>query len=84
MQDSDSDDSDYRDPTIDDHNEGGSSSDGMVDKEMDDVPPTIETLTKQAPPLVPVQQPSELGQILARLVIGRKKTRSVRNDKRGV
>ena len=41
----------------------------MVDKEIDDVPPTIEMLAKQAPPLVSVQQPSELGQILARLVV---------------
>ena len=70
MQDSDSDESDYRDPTSDDHDEGGSSSSGVADKEMDDVPPTIEMLAKQAPPLVSVQQPSELGQILARLVVG--------------
>ena len=34
---------------------------------MDDVPPTIETLAKQALPLVSVQQPS--GQILARIVV---------------
>ena len=61
MQDSDSDDSDYRDPTLDDHDEGGSSSGGVADKEMDDVPPTTETLAKQAPPLVFVQQSSELG-----------------------
>ena len=61
MQDSDSDDSDYHDPMLDDRDEGGSSFSGVDDKEMDDVPPTIETLTKQAPPLVPVQQPSELG-----------------------
>ena len=69
MQDSDSDDSDYHDPMSDDHDEGGSSSGGVADKEMDDVPPTIEMLAKQAPPLVSVQQLSELGQILARLVI---------------
>ena len=69
MQDSDSNDSDYRDPTSDDHDEGGSSSSGVADKEMDDVPPTTEMLAKQAPPLVSVQQPSELGQILARLII---------------
>jgi len=50
--------------------EGGSSSGGVADKEMDDVQPTTETLAKQAPPLVSVQQLSELGQILARLVIG--------------
>jgi len=49
------------------------SSGGVADKEMDDVPPTIETLTKQAPPPVSIQQPSELGQILARLVIGQEK-----------
>ena len=69
MQDSDFDDNDYRDPTSDDHDEVGSSSDGVADKEMDDVPPTIETLAKQAPPPVSVHQPSELGQILARLVV---------------
>ena len=69
MQDSDSDDSDYRDPTSDDHDEGGLSFGGMANKEMDDVSPTIEMLAKQAPPLVSVQQPSELGQILARLVV---------------
>ena len=69
MQDSDSDDSDYRDPTSDGHDEGGSSSDGVADKEMDNVPPTTETLAKQALPLVSIQQPSELGQILARLVV---------------
>ena len=61
MQDLDSNESDYRDPTLDDHNEGGSSSGGMADKEMDDVPPTTEMLAKQAPPLVSVQQQSELG-----------------------
>ena len=36
---------------------------------MDDVPPTIETLAKQAPPPMSIQQPLELGQILARLVV---------------
>ena len=46
MQDSDSDDSDYRDPTSDDHDKGGSPSGGVADKEMDYVPPTIETLAK--------------------------------------
>ena len=46
MQDSDSDDNDYHDPTSDDHDEEGSSSDAMADKEMDDVPPTIEMLAK--------------------------------------
>ena len=70
MQDLDFDDSDYRNLMSDDHDEGRSSSRGVANKEMDDVPPTIETLTKQAPPLVSVQQPSELGQILARLVVG--------------
>ena len=70
MQDSDSDDSDYRDPMSDDHDEGGSSSSGVANKEMDDVPPTIEMLAKKAPPPVSVQQLSELGQILARLVVG--------------
>ena len=60
MQDLDFDDSNYRDPTSDDHNEGGSSSGGVADKELHDVPPTIEMLAKQAPPLVSVQQPSEL------------------------
>jgi len=70
MQDSDFDDSDYSNPMSNDHDEGGSSSDGVANKEMDDVPPTTETLAKQAPPPVSVQQPSELGQILARLVVG--------------
>ena len=70
MQDSDSDDNDYHDPTSDDHDEGGSSSGDVADKEMDDVPPTIEKLAKQALPPVSIQQLSELGQILARLVIG--------------
>ena len=69
MQDLDSNDSEYSDPTSDDHDEGGSSSGGVADKEMDDVPPNIEMLAKQAPLLVSVQQPSELGLILARLVI---------------
>ena len=46
MQDLHSDDSNYRDPTSDDHDEGGSSSGGVADKEIDDVPPTIETLAK--------------------------------------
>ena len=45
----------------DDHDEGGSSSGGVAIKEMDDVPPTIETLAKQAPPPVFVQQLSKLG-----------------------
>ena len=61
MQDLDSNDSEYSDPTSDDHDEGGSSSGGVADKEMDDVPPTTEMLAKQAPPLVSVQQLSELG-----------------------
>ena len=69
MQDSDSDDSDYRDPMSDDHDEGGSSSSGVANKEMDDVPPTIEMLAKQALPPVSIRQPSELGQIPTRLVI---------------
>ena len=84
MQDLDSDDSDYRDPKSDDQDKGGSSSDGVADKEMDDVSPTIEAFAKQAPPPVSVQQPSELGQILARLVICQEKTKSIWNDKRGV
>ena len=54
MQDSNSNDSDYRDPTLDDHDKGGSSSGGVADKEMDDVPPTIEMLAKQAPCLVSI------------------------------
>ena len=54
MQDSNSDDSYYCDPTLDDHDEGGTSSGGVADKEMDDVPPTTETLAKQALPLVSV------------------------------
>ena len=54
MQDLDSDDSDYRDPTSDNHDEGGSSSGGVSNKEMDDVPPTIEMLAKQAPCLVSI------------------------------
>ena len=37
---------------------------------MGDVPPTTEMLAKQALPLVSVQQPSKLGQMLARLVVG--------------
>ena len=61
MQDSDSNDSDYYDPTSDDHDEGGLSFSGLADKEMDDVTPTIETLAKQAWPPVSVQQPSKLG-----------------------
>jgi len=69
MQDSDSDDSDYRDPMSDYHDVRRSSSSGVADKEMDDVPPTTKMLAKQALPLVSVKQPSELGQILARLVI---------------
>jgi hypothetical protein len=60
MQDSDSNDSDYHDPTSDDHNEGGSSSSGVADKEMDDVPPTIEMLAEQALPPMSVQQLLEL------------------------
>ena len=47
-----------------------SSSTGVSNKEMDDVPPTTETLAKHALPLVSIQQPLELGQILASLVIG--------------
>ena len=54
MQDLDFDDSDYHDPRSDDHDEGGSFSGGVADKEMDDVPPTTETLAKQAPPPVSV------------------------------
>ena len=46
MQDSDFDDSNYCDPTSDDHDKGGSSSGGVADKEMVDVPPTTETLAK--------------------------------------
>ena len=54
MQDLHSDDSNYRDPTSDDHDEGGSSSGGVVDKEMDNVPPTTEMLAKQTLPAVSV------------------------------
>jgi len=36
MQDSDSDDSDYRDPMSNNHDEGGSSFSGVANKEMDD------------------------------------------------
>ena len=61
MQDSDFDDNDYLDPTLNNHDEEGSSSDGVANKEMDDVPPTTEMLAKQAPPLVSVQQQSKLG-----------------------
>ena len=84
MQDSHSNDSDYCDPTSDDHNEGGSSSGGVANKEMDDVPPTTETLAKQAPTPVSVRQPSELGQILAMLVVGQEENqkRRERQDKR--
>ena len=46
MQASDSVDNDYCDPTSDDHDERGSSSGGVADKEMDDVPPTTEMLAK--------------------------------------
>ena len=46
MQDSDFDDSDYCDPTSDDHDKGGSSFGGVADKEMDNVPPTTEMLSK--------------------------------------
>ena len=46
MQDSDSDDSDYRDPMSNNHDEGGSSFSGVANKEMDDVPPTTETIVK--------------------------------------
>ena len=45
----------------DDYDEGGSSSGGVANKEMDDVPPTIEILAKQALPLLSVQQLLELG-----------------------
>jgi len=55
MQDSDSDENDYRDPTSDNHDEGGSSSSDVANKEMDDVPPTTETLAKLEPPTVSVQ-----------------------------
>ena len=61
MQDLDFDDSDYHDPKSVDHDKGGSSFGGVANKEMDDVPPTIEMLAKQALPPVSVQQPSELG-----------------------
>jgi len=54
MQDLDSNDSEYSDPTSDDHDEGGSSSGGVADKEMDDVPPNIEMLAKEASPPVSV------------------------------
>ena len=83
MQDSDSDGSDYPDPTLDDHDEGGSSSGGVADKEMDDVPPTTETLAKQAPPPVSIKQPLKLGQILARLVVGQEENQKCmeRQDK---
>ena len=70
MQDSDFDDSDNHDPTSDNHDEGGSSSGGVANKEVDNVAPTTETLAKQAPPPVSIQQQSELRQILARLVVG--------------
>jgi hypothetical protein len=46
MQDLDSNDSDYHDPTSDNHDKGGSSTGGVTDKKMDGVPPTIETLAK--------------------------------------
>ena len=54
MQDSDSDDSDYRDPMSNDHDEAGLSSGGVANKQMDDVAPTIEMLAKQAQPLVSI------------------------------
>ena len=46
VQDLDSDDRYYHDPTSNDHDEGGSSFGGVADKEMDDVPPTTVTLAK--------------------------------------
>ena len=55
MQDSNSDYSDYRDPMSNDRDEGGSSSYGVADKGMDDVPPTTEMLAKLEPPTVSVQ-----------------------------
>ena len=61
MQDLDFDDSDYRDPMSDYHDVRRSSSSGVADKEMDDVPPTTKTLAKQASTPVSVQQPSKLG-----------------------
>ena len=64
LQDSYSDDSDYRDPTSDDHDEGGSSSSGVADKEIDVVPPTTETLAKQAPPPVPFSNRQSLDRYL--------------------
>jgi hypothetical protein len=67
---SDSDDNDYHDPMSDEHEVGGSSSGGVANKEMDDDPPTTKTFANQAPTPVPVQHPSELGQILSRLVAG--------------
>jgi hypothetical protein len=73
MQDSDSDDCGYHDRTSDEHGEGGSSPGGVADKEMNDVLPTTETLANQAPPVVSGQQPSELGRILDRLVIGQER-----------
>ena len=54
MQDSDFEDSDHHDPMSNDHDERGSSSVGVANKEMDDVPPTIETLAKKAPPPVSI------------------------------
>jgi hypothetical protein len=41
-----SDDNDYHDPTSDDHEVGVSSSGGVVNKEVDNDPPTIETFAK--------------------------------------
>jgi hypothetical protein len=46
MQDSDFGDNNYCDPTLDDHDEGGLSPGAMADKEMYDVPPATEMITK--------------------------------------
>jgi hypothetical protein len=77
MQYSDSDDCNYRDPTSDNHDEGGSSSGAMDDKEMDDAPPNTEMIAKLAPPPVSVQQPSKVGQILARLVVSQEENQEL-------
>jgi hypothetical protein len=49
----------------------------MADKEMDDVPPNTKMIAKLAPPPVSVQQPSKVGQILARLVVSQEENQEL-------
>ena len=61
MQDLESDDSNYRDPMSDDHDEGWSSSGGVVDKEMDNVSTYYRDISQAGATSSVIQQPSELG-----------------------